>query len=330
MKILVYGDVHWCESSSIVRGQGKKYSIRIENLIQSVNWVEKTAQENNCDLIVMLGDFFDKSVLTAQEISALNEIQWSDIRKVFIVGNHEIGRADRTFSTIDLFDSFPNSTVMSQPTAWSVGGKNCLFLPYFLEKDRPKLSEHYDYIFSHNDIKGLQLGQFVSKEGFGIDEIEKSCTYYFNGHIHNGMFIGDKIINIGNLSGQNFSEDAEKYSHNIVVLDTQTDELKFFENPYAMNFYKFGLVTNKEKIESIKNNAVISATVDASNEEVKELIENSNKILCKRILYQEDKKHTESDEPFEAVDYFKKFIEFVQNNMEMTDTVYYELMQVTK
>lgn len=331
MKIMIYGDVHWCESSSIIRGMGTKYSQRLENLIRSVSWVESEAKKNYCDLIVMLGDFFDKSVLTAQEISALNDIQWSDIRRVFIVGNHEIGRADRTFSTIDLFDSFPNCTVMSQPTEWNVGLKRCYFLPYFLEKDRPKLTEHYDYIFSHNDLLGLQMGQFVSKEGFDINEIEKCCKYFFNGHIHNGMFVGKNIINLGNLSGQNFSEDALTYSHNVCILDTQTDDLKFIENPYAFNFYKLGLVESKQDFLNLnlKSNAVVSVTINAKDSELKQLIEDCSQIVSKRVLYKDIENQTEVDtELFEDVDYLQKFVEFIKSNMEITDIVNDELSKV--
>lgn len=333
MKIMIYGDVHWCESSSIVRGMGTKYSQRLENLIKSVNWVEQVAAENYCDLIIMLGDFFDKSILTAQEISALNDIQWSDIRKVFLTGNHEIGRADRTFSTIDLFDSFSNSTVISQPTEWNLGGKKCYFLPYFLEKDRPKITQHYDYVFSHNDIKGLQLGQFVSKEGFDINEIEEFCKYFFNGHIHNGMFIGKNIVNIGNLSGQNFSEDALTYSHNVVILDTETDDLKFIENPFAFNFYKLGIAASVseliDQLTELKNNAVISVTLDSSDFGLKNLIENDARIVSKRILLKDRTSSAGTDtEQFEAVDYLQKFVEFVKNNMEMTDIANEELSKV--
>ena len=76
MKLLVYGDPHWCQYSSIVRKQGEKYSVRLENLIKSINWVESTATEQGCECIINLGDFFDKSELNAEEITALNDVKW--------------------------------------------------------------------------------------------------------------------------------------------------------------------------------------------------------------------------------------------------------------
>ena len=45
MKFLICGDVHWSEFSSILRKMGDKYSKRLENLINSINWVEEQAKE---------------------------------------------------------------------------------------------------------------------------------------------------------------------------------------------------------------------------------------------------------------------------------------------
>ena len=60
MKILVFGDCHWSTYSSILRKRGLNYSTRLHNLIDSINWVEEQAIENHVDVVVGLGDFFDK------------------------------------------------------------------------------------------------------------------------------------------------------------------------------------------------------------------------------------------------------------------------------
>ena len=75
MKYLVCGDVHWCQYSSILRARGRKYSVRLENLIKSVNWVEDLAAKKGCIGVIYLGDFFDRPDLNSQEISALSEIK---------------------------------------------------------------------------------------------------------------------------------------------------------------------------------------------------------------------------------------------------------------
>ena len=58
-------------------------------------------------------------------------------------------------------------------------------------------------IFSHNDIAGMNLGHFTSKDGFSIDEINDNCVLFINGHLHNSSWVGRKykIYNAGNLTG---------------------------------------------------------------------------------------------------------------------------------
>ena len=111
---LIVGDVHWSEYSSIVRKMGNKYSRRLETLINSVNFVEQTAEENTVDRIIYLGDFFDRNNLNASEISALKEVVWADIEHIFITGNHEMLSNDLSISSANLFSLVPKSKVINK------------------------------------------------------------------------------------------------------------------------------------------------------------------------------------------------------------------------
>ena len=44
MKYLIFSDCHWSTYTSILRSRGKKYSTRLEYLIESLNWVNKVAK----------------------------------------------------------------------------------------------------------------------------------------------------------------------------------------------------------------------------------------------------------------------------------------------
>ena len=99
MKYLVCGDVHWCQYSSILRARGRKYSVRLENLINSVNWVEDLAAKKGCIGVIYLGDFFDRPDLNAEELTALQEVKWANIKHIFIVGNHESNVLNLSFSS---------------------------------------------------------------------------------------------------------------------------------------------------------------------------------------------------------------------------------------
>ena len=157
MKIGVVGDVHWSKYSSIVRSRGNKYSTRLENCIKSINWAEEVTK--HCDLIVYLGDFFDKSDLSAEELSALNDLIWNDVPHKFLVGNHEMGLNDLSFSSSHTFNLHDNFEVIDEPTY--LEQNNICFIPYILESDRKPFSKYIEnkdsIVFSHNDIKGITM-----------------------------------------------------------------------------------------------------------------------------------------------------------------------------
>ena len=168
MNVLIVGDVHWSQFSSIVRTKGIEYSTRLENLISSVNWVEECSKNGKCEYIIYLGDFFDKSEINSEEISALNEINWNeDIRHIFLCGNHEMGDKFHHSSSLKLFGLIPNCEVIDKPIYRINEQDNSVFvfLPYMLEENKINLDEFLKdidrtrkvYIFSHNDLQ-IQYG----------------------------------------------------------------------------------------------------------------------------------------------------------------------------
>ena len=344
MRIVIYGDAHWCQYSSIVRKQGEKYSVRLENLIKSINWVESTATEQGCECIINLGDFFDKSELNAEEITALNDVKWNhDITHFNIIGNHEMGRNDLSTSSCDLFNLIPNNIIIYKPSIFSLGECELSFLPYCLEDKRTPISFPVKTVrrilFSHNDIKGIQMGQFISQQGYTIEEMESCCDLCFNGHLHSGKQISDKIINVGNLTGQNFSEDAHLYAHGVYIIETDDLSYVFIENPHAFNFYKIDLTNtdfssyNKFHF-NVKENAVCS--IKCTNSQVEFLREaltyNTNVIESRLIISPEKQEYVDSiiDVDSFSIDHIKYFNEFILNNYENTDILLQELAEVSK
>jgi len=341
MRIIVYGDPHWCKYSSIVRKRGKKYSLRLENLINSINWVEKLSYEQDCSLSVCLGDFFDNCDLNSEELTALSDINWNDtISHYFIVGNHEMGINDLSISSSHLFQSFPNIEVVDTCFTDSFPeGFELTFIPYILEENRKPINEYISLpnpetkriLFMHNDIKGIQMGKFISKAGFEIDEIENYCDICFNGHIHNKGKIGNKIINAGNITGQNFSEDASIYNHCAYIIDTDTLTIEEFENPFAFNFYKIDFTSGITDFE-IKDNAVCTIRCfDKDVNQVKEWI-HSKSIVESRIVLTQQNVGVSSIMEVETftIDHIKQFNEFVLSTMDNTDILLEELSEVSK
>ena len=331
MKICIFGDVHWSQYSSIVRQRGERFSIRLENLIQSMNWVEDMTREYNCGMCISLGDFFDASTIDAESITALREVNWNEIQHIIVAGNHEMARADNHYSSANILSLLPFVDVVTFPKQMRLcENTNLMFLPYVLEPDKCNISELFtknniDYMFSHNDLKDVNYGSFVSKVGFSVDDISAICDRCFNGHIHNEGVCGDNIINVGNLTGQNFSEDATKYSHKIIILDTETDDITILENPYAMNFYK---VDNLSDVR--KDNAVV--TLKTSDTSQKENLKNMKNVIAYKVIADVKKtgKKASSVSSKDAIniDHLKMFSDYVHSNMGDTEIINQELSEV--
>lgn len=350
MRCAIFGDVHWSQNSSIIRSRGSEYSARLENLIRSMNWMEHCAFDHGCQAIICMGDFFDSSVLNSEECSALQKIEWAPISHVFITGNHETNVSSLEYGTSDIFKLCPNAVVFNKPEHFFIDGTDAefCFLPYILERDRKPLNEYFDppttkrIIFSHNDIKDIQYGPFLSTEGFTVEEIESYCDLMFNGHIHHCAYVSPKIIHTGNLSGQNFTEDAYKYSHCIQILDTDTLKVDFFENPFAFNFYKIDAtdVHNEQELaykltNNIKYNAVVTVKVKQEFKNLAQTIIDNNRhtIVEHRIIVEQDLSKISSDESapmIQGVDHLKQFESYVLSTIGTSDEVKEELLNIMR
>lgn len=343
MLICVYADNHWSSYSSVVRSRGMKYSTRLENQIASLNWVERLAETKNCSKIISLGDFFDKSELNSEEVTALGEIEWSDIKHTFIVGNHEISIGTSEYSTAHAF-CMRDFMVIDEPDKEYLDNLELCYLPYL---NSPKtLNEYFGkkekgkrrIVFSHNDVAGIQFGMYVSKEGISVDSIETECDLFLNGHLHNRSDICKHAGNIGNLTGQNFSEDAHAFNHCAVILDTDTLECEFIENPHAFNFYKHDATeTDRDTISNIITGlfktSILSIKVNDTDESfVRELISNNKHIIESRVIINYTAKETEADssEKLLQLDHIQQFREFVLQNIGSDEITVDELNMLCK
>ena len=339
MKLGVVGDIHWSKYSSIVRQRGKKYSLRLENCIDSVNWAEEVLKD--CDKIIYLGDFFDSDILKSEEITALSELKWNDKEHIFLVGNHELGLHDLSFSSAHLFN-IANKVVIDKPVVQvdSYAHVELCFLPYIL--DNTGRIEDYIHvmtnkipkiIFSHNDIAGIQLGKFLTTSGFDIEDIECNCDLFINGHLHNETCINHKIYNIGNLTGQNFSEDAFRYGHKVFIINTETLDIQKIENPFAFKFFKFENVEDLLKY-NFPSNSVVTAKLYAEQlNKVNEFIKDNENIVAHRFVVSSNNKHSNnlSTNSIQlSVDHLEKFQEFVLDRIGNNDLVNEEILEVVR
>jgi hypothetical protein len=178
------------------------------------------------------------------------------------------------------------------------------------------------------------MGPVVSKTGFGIEEIEANCDIFFNGHLHNGQALTDKVINLGNTTGKDFGENAFVHSHCIAILDTSTMSIEYIENPYAYNFYKIQIDTEADLavLDTLKNNAVVSVKCNqALVEKARQKIADTPNIIESRVIL--IRQYEESAEPTSldlTVDHLTRFIECCRASIENSNILEEELSEICK
>lgn len=302
------------------------------------------SQEQGCSMEIFLGDTFDRPDIDAESVTALSEIHWNKgITRHFIVGNHESGMASLRYNSTQILHKV--GMIEDKPLLQPFDGTvDVLFLPYITEDERKPLSEYLAnrkegkrlLVCSHNDLKNFQMGAFLSKTGFDVDDIASNCDLYLNGHLHNCGWVGKKICNVGVLCGQNFSEDAFKYEHHVAILDTDTFEIRFFENPYAINFYKLEINSRNDfgKIDRIKENAVVSIKCPKEfKDELRQTLDADPRILTYKMTISVETAATNSCEnklELGGLDYLGKFREFILDNLGNNEVVQEELGEVCK
>lgn len=348
MKIGIVGDVHFCQYSSILRKRGEKYSQRLENLVKSINYVEEQFTREGCEYIVYLGDFFDRKDINDEEATALREIKWANARNhFFLVGNHESSVASLKQSSTKVLETDYN-ILMDEPSKLYIDESTSLyFIPYITQDRRKTLKEYIDeldkdnpistnkIVFSHNDIMGLQYGRYTSQEGFELDDIKSSCNMFLNGHLHNEMTINEEplIKNLGNLSGQDFKEDANKYRHNVYILDTDSRKLVEILNKFAYNFRKI-LVEKKEDFSRIPfelDNQVLNISCEESLvNDLKNYINTIPNISDYKITTFSTKTIDEDEQTqlSLSINHLEQFVKFVEDNLGTSAIIEEELGKV--
>lgn len=341
MKILFYSDVHRAAKMSIITKLGSKYTKRLEMLIDSLNWMLDTAKKYNCVATICAGDFFDKPNLTAEEITALNEINRDNYSflNYILVGNHDSDCLDLSYNVSNVLKS-KNRVIIDTPKNMTIGNSQIHFIPYttdysnidnyILDKDDTKAQ----ILVMHNDLAGVNYGPIISKVGLDINYLSKKFDLILNGHIHNSEWITNNILNLGSISAHNFTNDSFKYKYGAWLFNTDTLELTFIENPYAFNFYKLDIDSKEDfkKINTLKNNAVVAFQCKAAlYQKLTEHLKTCENIVNTRIiLKQEIADSTKVDITDLVVDHFAKFVECCKSKLENTKILEEELTEILK
>ena len=332
MKILLYSDAHFSLNSSILLGTTNSLEGRLNHLIESFRWMYGIAKERKVDRIIDLGDLVDDFRLTAEEITAVTEaLTMNDfVEEIHILGNHERLAEDGTINSVNFVDAIPYHRLVREIEVNEKEG--ITYIPYCkLEESILSPLPHTKFAFTHLDIFGSDMGAgFVLKAGIKPATLLEKYDYVLNGHVHVHGYLVDfpdqKVINFGALSGQNFSSQG---SPHIAILDTDTADLEFIDNPKALYFVKGNCDTVSDVLKLLNGmdpelDYALQLRVPMSiSDEVRDIISKKKYILSGRVRVEPDKSQLEASEDAEIEKVsstsggFIKLREFVERREEL-------------
>lgn len=143
-------------------------------------------------------------------------------------------------------------------------------------------------------------------------------------------------MNLGSLTAQNFTNDSFKYKYGAWILDTDTMNIEFFENPYSLNFYKIDVDSIKDLdiFKKLKDNAVVSCKCkDTLKDALQKTLQETKNILTYKIIYTRETLAVDvSNEQISLSnkDHLEQFKEYITQTLGLSDVVQQELLEVCK
>lgn len=250
-KLIISADIHFCKRESLVEN-------RYPHLVNSFAWLDGLQGDFHFDL----GDLFNMSNLSAEDVAVLDSIKFKNSWHC-LTGNHEQDGHNsllKYFRDIHVIYEKPQLKNFGKDIGW------VLFLPFV--KDVGTLDQYLNklpqgesaIVLSHCEF----IGMFGSDGGFNISDVEKDprIKIWLQGHYHQRALVSPKIVIVGNLVGNNFTQNFA--SHGVCIYDTVTNKYEFIENPYALRFGKMDTNTKeclaiRKLVEADKNRRYVLA-----------------------------------------------------------------------
>jgi len=234
MKIALITDQHL---------DGRKGNIHFWNFFQKFydDVFFPTLEKEGIDTIIDLGDTFDNR--KSMDYNTFNRIsdnyfsRLKDYNVHMILGNHctYYKNTNRINSPELLLDSYDNITIYSEPTELKLGGRTFLMMPWINQENREQAVELIqkggDIMVSHIEIEGFEVMEGMRFEGGFSRKDFTNFKRVWSGHFHHRSKKGN-IQYLGNPY-QMFWNDY-KAVRGFHIFDTETDKLRFVENPYEI------------------------------------------------------------------------------------------------
>jgi hypothetical protein len=194
--------------------------------------------------IIDLGDTFDKR--KSIDFNILDQVKERYYQKLLnmektvysIVGNHTAyyKNTNRVNTLKLLLNDFENVYICEEPEVVRINENDVLLMPWINEENRDiafeLLEKNHEYCFGHLEINGFEMYKgHVHSDGEFDSNIFKNVKNVFSGHFHHRSKKGN-IMYLGNPYQLTWGDYGDVRGFH--MLNFETGELKFIENPYQM------------------------------------------------------------------------------------------------
>jgi len=199
-------------------------------------------KENNIKTIIHAGDLMDRrkfvnfSILNQVRNRFIKQLKDENIQMHCIIGNHDIyyRNTNDVNSTTELFKD--DISIYENPTVIDFDGLNVGFLPWV---NKENYEESIQFIkkanaailVGHLELDGYQVLRGVKYHGGMDSKLFDRYEKVLSGHFHCRQE-QDNIYYLGTQYQMTFADLNEQKGFHI--LDTETREVEFIENPYQM------------------------------------------------------------------------------------------------
>jgi DNA repair exonuclease SbcCD nuclease subunit len=289
MKALVFSDLHL---------HSHKGSIdRLQDCLQTLNWVFETAEAKGAKYIFFLGDLFHEqgkidvlTYLRTFEVFMQHMLDDAkDIDVYLLVGNHDMYHKQRwDVNSVKPLTAIPRVHLIDKPCTVEIGGRTIDWLPHvdnpikFLDSLTGK-----SLLLGHLAVDGATLNTFYGVKSDVIVEYDNDMSrvsanifqdwqLVLLGHYHGQQRLCNKKLEyVGSPLQLSFGE-AFQTKH-IVLLDLDTLSCEYIQNDFSPKHYIITPDDVENGVYDLNGNFV---RVIIDNLGAKELVDLKQKIKC--------------------------------------------------
>jgi len=293
MKVLVFSDLHVNKYKRFSDGDS-----RLDDCLNILKQVYKTANDNKIENILFCGDFFDTQyaintrVLTKTlEVMQKMSERYPEIYMYGITGNHDLAtrEGDKYSSAISMFDTINSINFISLDYKAARLGKDVRVIGIPYKNSEIEFSDALDEIVRNEDISdAILLVHQTPKKFHHTGECDEKDSRFddfikvFSGHIHDRDNYNYNFTMVGNPLHRDLSDAG--VDKGCLIFDTDTKEIDFIS--FDAFYPSFVKVEQGQEDNYSGRDFVVTVTSNIENERFDEGLSYSDTSNLENLVIQ--------------------------------------------